>query len=225
MKKNVEGVVESQTLISTKFEESKTKISQLEVNVNKVIRTGNSHTTDILNLKKSLDDLKAIVKKTADSVNDLEQYGRRSMIDSCGVPRLQGENTAGNTDKIATDIAKLMGVDITERDIEASHRTSKDQNAPIIVKFLNRKNRNLFFSNRNKLKGKTTKDIGFDNTSNKIYINESLTRQNGSIFKAARNQLGDRYKYKWTVNGVTMVREKENSVTKTIKSITDLNGS
>ena len=220
MKKNVEGVVESQTLISTKFEESKTKISQIEVNVNKAIRAGNTHTTDIMNLKKSLDDLKNIVKKTADSVNDLEQYGRRSMVDICGVPRSQGENT----ETIVTDVAKLIGIDITENDIEACHRTSKEQNAPIIVKFLNRKKRNLFFSNRNQLKGKTTKDIGYDNTNNKIYVNESLTRQNGSIFKAARNKLGDRYKYKWTVNGVTMVREKENSITKSIKSITDLNG-
>ena len=91
------------------------------------------------------------------------------------------------------------------------------------MKFLSRRTRNQFFSNRNKLKGKTAKDIKFNGCDNKIYVNESLTRHNGNIFRATRNQLRPKgYKYIWTVNGVTMARANDKSETIAIKSITDL---
>ena len=51
-------------------------------------------------------------------INDLEQYGRRSMLEVAGIPR----NPEEDTEEIVVDLCKGMNVEVTSEDIEACHR-------------------------------------------------------------------------------------------------------
>jgi hypothetical protein len=59
-----------------------------------------------------------------------------------------------------------MGVNVDERDISVSHRLPVSK----------------IYSGKENLKGITTKNLGYQ-TSNNIYINESLTDTNRKLFK------------------------------------------
>ena len=82
-----------------------------------------------------------------------------------------------------------MGVNIAENDISVSHRLSistkyrGNRSKPaIIVKFVRRDVKELYYRAQKKLKGSTTKDLGYHEENN-IYINESLTKPNKELFK------------------------------------------
>ena len=79
------------------------------------------------------------LKLNQNQINNLEQYGRRQMINIFRVPRSDNEDT----DEIVLDIAGKLGFDLYHEDIEVSHRTSSKNNAPIIVKFSSRRIRDL----------------------------------------------------------------------------------
>ena len=115
-------------------------------------------------------------KRIADleyNINDLEQYGRRSMLDIINIPKVEGQCT----DNIVIKIGETINVDLKPEDIDASHRLSNLQNAGIIVKFVSRKKRDEFLEKAKEAKLTTKKlEIGDDNT--KIYVNESLTKYN-----------------------------------------------
>lgn len=218
LKKEIDGVVESQTHINAQFEEEKAKVKKINISVQKLLNKEATTKIDISNLAKSLDDLKDIATKATKAVNDLEQYGRRNMLDIRGIPRSKGENT----DQIVIDVGKQMDVDLKLKDIEISHRTSNNPDAPIIVKFMSRRKRDTFFKNRFNLKGRTTEDIGYGN-KNKIFVNESLTATNGRLFRESRNKLNEKnYHSVWTRNGVVHAKKDEHSANKIIHSFTDL---
>ena len=134
------------------------------------------------------------------AINDLEQYGRKEMMNISGIPRLNRENT----EKIVIDTATKIGVDLKIEDVEVSHRTSEKETAPIIVKFNSRRKRDEMWNARWELKNVNTSNIGF-RTKNFIYFNESLTEYNRSIFKNAWDRLKKTglYDRVTTENGIT----------------------
>jgi hypothetical protein len=72
------------------------------------------------------------------------------------------------------------------------------------------------------LKNKTSKDLGYVKT-NSIYINESLTEKNKSLFGGARRakkELG--YSFIWTANGRIFLRKDKDSPAILIKSKDDI---
>ena len=64
------------------------------------------------------DDDEETTQKTRFDLDRLEQYGRRESIRIHGVEEKSGENT----NEIVVELAKDIGVDITEAAILASHR-------------------------------------------------------------------------------------------------------
>ena len=203
---NVDGVVESQVLINQEIGENKASIKRLDKSIKNLQTNETTKLIDIRNLKFMNQTLQTELARCKREINDLEQYGRRSMVD-IHVPRTNEENT----DKIVQDIGKLINVPLEENDIEVSHRVLTNQKAPIIVKFSSRKVRDEFFKNRNKLKNFTTTDLGY-NQELKIFINESLTAYNGAVLKKARKDLqAEGFKHVWTKNGKTFARKNDNS--------------
>ena len=94
--------------------------------------------------------------------------------------------TGEDTNVIVKKIGALIDVDINDTDISISHRipSSNDgasgstsfRHPAIVVKFTNRKNRDLFYKARSKLKSYSTSDIGLGrNGETKIYIQASVT--------------------------------------------------
>ncbi|XP_066928189.1 uncharacterized protein [Clytia hemisphaerica] len=199
-KHEVTKVIESQGFLDAKYESQKADIIKMDTKIK-------SMDTDAIQRDLRINKLKNHVKKSEQALdhvnfalNDLEQYGRKEMMNISGVPRLNNEDT----DKIVMDIANKIGVDLKIEDFGVSHRTSEKGTAPIIVKFNSRRKRNDMWNARWNLKNVKTSNIGF-NVNNSIYFNESLTEYNRSIFKKAwdglkRSKLYDRV---ITENGIT----------------------
>ena len=141
----------------------------------------------------------------------IEQYSRRECVEISGLPVEAEENT---TD-LAIKVASLMDLDLNERDISVSHRlpqrrtsdgaTSREVDharrfPKVIVKFVRRETKELFYQGRKCLKNKTTRDIGLSRISdNKIYVSESLLPRNRELFKDCLKFKRDyHFNYIWT---------------------------
>ena len=106
-----------------------------------------------------------IDKILATNTIQLEQYGHREMIEVSGISVKENENCID----IIKRLGSLIGLNVNNS-IEIAHRI---KNGDIIVKFRDRPSRDSLFRAKDKLKGKTTKDLEF-NEEKFIYINESL---------------------------------------------------
>ncbi|XP_057310179.1 uncharacterized protein LOC130648160 [Hydractinia symbiolongicarpus] len=184
VKAEVDGIIESQALINTEFEKQKTDLQNTKKQVHTLLNCDKKKAQEVINLNKQLTEQNHALTE-ARSLNDLEQYGRRNMVDVRGLSRIGKENT----DQIILGLAEFMNVRMELGDIEISHRTSQDENAAKIVKFASRRIRDQFWENRKKTWDQTADVLGFEGSESYIYINESLTATNGSLFKTARDRL------------------------------------
>ena len=103
-------------------------------------------------------ELQATTKKLQDlsgAHNDLEQYVRRECVEIRGIP-LPSSHSKEDTNEIVLKVAKLMGVDIEDRDISISHRLRNSESykgkgnksPPIVVKFVRRISKDKFYKAR-----------------------------------------------------------------------------
>ena len=111
-----------------------------------------------------------------------------------------------------TNGRQICKVPLTEDDIQACHRTSTKDTAPIIVKFKHRPDRNQLMEARKKSKDITKVDLGFElkdaNGKGKIFINESLTHRNKVLFRKAREKKVElNFEYVWTHNSKIFIRK------------------
>ena len=179
--------------------------------------------SDSSKMKKEISDLRSAIDEQA-------QYTRRDCLEIRGVPVTTGEDT----NVIVKKIGALIDVDINDTDISISHRipSSNDgasgstsfRHPAIVVKFTNRKNRDLFYKARSKLKSYNTSDIGLGrNGESKIYIQESLTEAKRNLFKSCLKFRKDqKYKFIWTYYGVIYLRRNEHTPASRITSVRDL---
>ena len=131
--------------------------------------------------------------------NNLEQYGRREMIEISGIPHEQNKDCID----LAHQVCKLAAVDIKKKRIEIAHRI---KNGDIIVKFTDRLTRDQLYVNRVNLKNKSIKDIGF-HIKTSIYLNESLSFGTKGLLYEVRKKcetLG--YKKVTTDDGIIKVK-------------------
>ena len=113
------------------------------------------------------------------------------------------------TDDNTVEIAKQLGVIISRSDISISHTRSPPSktylNPIIVANFVNQKLTDDICGKILKLKiinGRTPAG------RSKLFINESLTKQNKEIFKAAPAfQNKYKYRYVWTRNGITYLKK------------------
>lgn len=148
----------------------------------------------LLEKTKEIDDLKLQLEERTD---ELEQYQRRNSLRIFGEPERDGEDT----DCIAINVAKKIGVQLDLSDIDRSHRVGRKTNGgtrPIIVKFTSyRKRREMFSSKRN------LKKTG-------ITIREDLTRMRLEVLKKAVERFGQQNV--WTTDGVVIVKVRNSKV-------------
>lgn len=136
-----------------------------------------SQSDEIQKLKKQLcdatesnADLQNQIWELEESVDDLEQYGRRISLRFHNRPipsELQQSGKSLDTDSIVLNICKKMRVELTGDDISRSHHIGKPNNRgkiQIISKFKNWKVKNKMYSEKRKLK----------NTS--VFVTEDLTK-------------------------------------------------
>lgn len=134
------------------------------------------------NLHGLRNDLKNATRIIHDILDEHEQYSRRAILELHGVPF----NRYESTNKIAIDVFAAMGIRVSYKDLDGSHRqfvsprSHRSRRPPIIlVKFVSHDLRDLIYSRRSDLRNTP----GFRD----IYINENLTKVRRNIFRKVRS--------------------------------------
>ena len=168
-------------------------------------------------------------------VDDLERYSRSDNLIIRGLPETTAAEVASaapslhdgatlreshaSVEKSVIALCKdTLKIDVLPSDISTAHRIkagAKDSVRPVIVRFTNRKVRNLVFGAKKLLKG----------ASSRIYISEHLTKVDTDLFFEERRLLREGKIFgAWTMNGVVHVRFSPDPTTKatTVRSHADL---
>lgn len=136
---------------------------------------------------KALHDLRRDYDRKMD---EIEQYQRRSSLRIFGVPESETD-----TDKVAIDVAKRIGVSLQVTDIDRSHRVGSPnggKSRPIIVKFCSYKKRDEVFRSKRYLK------------NSGMTIREDLTMRRLQVLQAAIEKF--QLKNVWSLDGVIFVK-------------------
>ena len=172
--------------------------------------------------------MKSVVNDNGIEVNRLAQCNRSSFtLEISGIPFNKNENVSNIIQKIVM-LTKVTDLDITQ--VDAAHKTSKRQNAPIIMLFNKKSDRTDFFKQKKKFHSlradqfqssqfvdeevtlpSIDKELGEETSNNEslIFLNESLTPTNRRLLKEAKKASRQHnYKYKgYTVNGEVRVKK------------------
>jgi hypothetical protein len=211
IEQTVQGLVKSQEFLSAQYDLQHNRIEEIKIKVKQLESTNN-------NLMYRNEKLEKELENNKDAVYDLQQYGRREMLELNGIPSQENERT----DNIILDIAKSCKVQLSLHDIEISHRLSARPNATIIVKFNNRRIRNEFFLKMKKNDIMSCDIVGFGDAKNKIYVNDSLCQHYRALFKKCKDTFRPAFKHIWTRNGSIFIRQHDRSQVFKIKSESDI---
>ena len=201
-------------VFNSRLMEMDVKIKNIIENISKSDKKLNSLDVKISILEKENKEIKKeheiLVKQAKDSgrkveaaqqkIDDLEQYGRKTMIEINGFPRSADENVLDLT----LGLAEKLQIPLCAAEIEACHRISSNDKAGIIVEFGSRKKRDEFLGAKKKLRDITIKNFGYQTSKpGKLYINESLTAKRKSLLrevKIKKDEYG--FKFVWSKRGL-----------------------
>ena len=172
---------------------------------------------DIDMLKQQIDALKQAQQNQASTMqrtaDQLQADKNLKTLRIAGITKTHNEDLP----YIVTKLATVMScTNINKHDIESVFRPKDKDRSPtdlIIVRFATMSKRDEFYNGRKCLakNNLTTKDLGLS-TSNKIFINESLSRATQSLFYHARKRKTElNYKFIWTYHAQIFMR-KSNDV-------------
>ena len=189
---------------------------------------------DIIDLKKSINELTATVNILVDKIdnltssveirdqkifylenklNEIEQYSKKTNIIISSSTDFLNKSDNKKSEFI-NFVKNQLNIDIDPYDVVAIHELP-NKNKDIyktIVKFHFHETKSKIFKNIKKLK------------DTNIYINDHLTKYNSEIFYKARNLLKDsKIKYWWTVNGITFIKKTESSEKEKMLNLSDFN--
>jgi hypothetical protein len=137
--------------------------------------------------RREMDEAKMEISRLSMENNELQQYTRKNNLIITGIPKL----TAGeNTVELVLNFAKAINYQLSERDLDATHRLrqrNKESDPPIIVKFVSRIVRTKFLIHcREK---RPTANIMGGQPNVKVFVNEHLTPQTADLLKYAKLKL------------------------------------
>jgi len=207
----VQGLFNSQEFLSAQYDTHHKDTEEIKIEVKRLKEKNLS----LIHLNTKLEN---DLEKNKAAVYDLQQYGRREMLEMNGIPSKPNEDT----DSIVLDIAKSVELELSLYDIEISHRLSKKPNATIIVKFNNRRFRNEFYSRVRHAEVKCS-DIGFEGLDDRIYVNDSLCDHYRRLLQKCKETFRPAFKYVWTRNGSVFIRQHDRSKVFKINSENDIN--
>ena len=215
LKKQLDSITQSMSLLSDKYdalivehEQSKVKIQKLE----KIIANVNNKCVYLE--KQNI----AVEQK----IHESEQVSRKHNIEIVGVEQLPGENVL----EIVTKIGNVMNVSSTE--IEWARRTRPTQvgskPASIIVAFkvAGADTRDKWLAQRRKLSDSKSNCFTNGSATNKIYINEDLTKSTRALLWSTKKQLNANFKYIWVSNGRILVKKCDGEKAMWVRAESDL---
>lgn len=202
------------------------RLDALESEQTRVIDCLDFISNDVDELKKEHEQLKVAVSKLenanntrsaqdnalTNTVDRIEHEKNLKTLIVANIPASQHEDTV----KIVTNLAAKLDASILPGDIDSAFRikseTSTNRPPLIMVKFTNTVSRDNLYNARKNFKKHsiTTQSIGFRKTD-KIYINEALTRSQRSLFyKARQTKSQTKWRYVWTYHGQVFMRKTVN---------------
>ncbi|CAN7999751.1 unnamed protein product [Ixodes pacificus] len=177
------------------------------------------HDSEIKDLKKRVSELENEKRNDETNqlkkeINKLEQYGRRNNLEVHGLVESLNKNLLEKLNKLAD---KIEVPRLTTDNVEAVHRIpTKTKKTPmVIVRFINRNDRDAWLKNKQKLRSGAEVD--------KVYLEENLIASNRKLFFHVRTKakhLG--YKFIWHKERCSYVRKREGDPTLRIEHKSDL---
>lgn len=167
-------------------------------------------------LKGKVDTLEETVQKLETSLEDLEQYGRRTSLRFHGVPLMENEKQL--TDNKVVEICAKIDVPISTDDINRSHIIGDIRNgkAQIICRLRSWKIKNQIYQSRLKLKHLQSEQF-------RVFITEDLTGVRQKIIKGLSKAKKDRKIHSfWTNDGRVFYRVEYESEKILVKRYDDI---
>ena len=156
-------------------------------------------------LEEGLNGKMALLDKTLEAHNNLEQYTRKNSVRLFGVKELEDGATPKTAESQAVDIIKEhLQIELNEDEVEIAHRVGKykpegkfdcKKARPVLIKFLSHKSKEKVMKEKRRFKGSD------------YWITEDLTSINAEKLKAL-NELRKAGKIRnvWSTDGKTRVR-------------------
>ncbi|KAH9372532.1 hypothetical protein HPB48_011587 [Haemaphysalis longicornis] len=146
-------------------------------------------------VSRTLAEKGAEITQLKATVNNADQYSRRKNVEIHGVAQLPEEDLH----QVLVDLSRKLEIKAPgKQSVEAIHwlNGKQDKIPPIIVRFRDREERDLWLSKKKALRNK------------KIFISENLTTAQKQLFWQSR-QVGKQknYKFVWMSNGKIFARE------------------
>ena len=151
---------------------------------------------------KELQDLKTKLKdsekRTAEILNEHEQYSRRNNLRITG---LQGDeefqSSIALTEQVSSLLSSKLGLRVEKEDIDIAHRIGKhhrEKIRPVIVRFIRRQTKSDVMRNAKLLKGSG------------IFLNEDLTKLNAEVLASVRVKDPETVERAWSFDGKLYAR-------------------
>lgn len=203
----------SQEAISDMFDDCKRELDTARQEI-RILTTENK------SLKETVHKFQKQLEDSVDEIDKLNAYSRRDCLEISGIPVIQNEKT----DEIVFSVARKMGITLDKNDISVSHRMHMPSKGHprIIAKFVHRRKRDEFYNERRNVGN--TNELDYSRyTTNKIFINESLTPRGRELFRRCHSfKKEHNFAYLWTKNGRIFLRATSNSQKLPIDNIEDL---
>nr|XP_039260677.1 uncharacterized protein LOC120336939 [Styela clava] len=213
IKQDLASIKESQSFQSTKYDEI---IAKQKITDDKLMLYGKK----IRDLEELVYDLEDELYYATEKIEEQERRSRLDNLEFHGIAPNENEDT----DKLITEIGKIIHVDIKPSDISVTHRCptrNSNIHKPIVAKFTNRKIRAKILKNRHLIKT-ATNSTSIRNLS-KAFVVENLTDKNKNLFykaKILKRQCG--YAFLWTSNGKVLIKKNKDTNTLSITEDEDL---
>lgn len=205
LQSEVKEMRKSMDFLNEKYEEELKRSKVLSEMVSEVSK-------DNQELKREVQKLKAVL-----NVNESAKI-RNNICVTGLLSSLRTENKEASLMKLFQSLCP----EVKESDVDNIHHISVKNGVKSIItmKSVDLKQRLL----RSRVsKGKiTARDSGIGDSAAPIYIEEELTKESYLLFKKAKQQLKDNYKYIWHRNGNILVRKADGERYIVIRSVIDL---
>lgn len=164
------------------------------------------------------------------SLNNQEQFTRLNSVEIYGIPEIKEENLLTTV----SYVYKALNVKLDISDIDYCYRINKPltsmEPGGIFLRFLSRLKKDEFINAKKIRKTLNLSDINIEwarnvnDTKKPIYINESLTNANRTLFSKCREfKKKQDIKFLWIKNGKILMRKSESAKVYVINSVRDLN--
>ena len=186
---------------------SKNKINAVEGYVNEIWKENAAINEEHEVLLKKIKESQRKVEVAQTKTDDLEQYGRKAMLEINGFPRSAQEDPW----KITLDLAMKLDVALSEDNIKACHRILTNDKAGFIIELSSRKKRDDLLYARKTLASISIADIGVTGEGNS-FSNESLTAKRKALIRELKSKREEyHFTFVWSKKGTIFIRRDENS--------------